>query len=566
MRIILAQKAGFCMGVKRAVELVFKTARKYKNKPVFTLGPIIHNPQVLELLERQGVHILKRPEEAPPDSVVVIRAHGVPPQVKEVLKKRKVTVIDATCPRVIKVQHLIRQFFKKGYKVIIIGEKEHPEVKGLMGYADNQAWVISTPEEIEKLPQAEAILVVAQTTQNEKLFKEMAESIKARYQEVKVFNTICNATHNRQEEVRRLAKLTDAFVVVGGKISGNTRRLAQIAQSCGVKTYHIETEDELPSEEIKQFDTIAVTAGASTPYWLIRRVIYRLEEILASKIPLWWRILYSWLKISLSTNFWAALAGASLAVLGCRLSGIEINKAPFITFFYLWAMHLLNHLTDLKTTYLTDPTRFAFFSRHRFLFTAIGTICIIFALFLSLHQLLAFMFILSLTGLGLIYNVEIPFFKIKLKKLPASKTILVPLTWGMLGSLLPWFLKDIFIPPSSAFLIFLYLSALAFIRTCCYDLLDIQGDQMVGKETLPIVLGEKKSFRLLYILILGFILTSIWLICAYNLPFILLTNAIILISFLIYLWQVEHKHLRPGVLSDALVDGGLILMGLLSLL
>ncbi len=566
MRIILAQKAGFCMGVKRAVELVFKTARQYKNRPVFTLGPIIHNPQVLELLEKQGVHILKRPEEAPPGSVVVIRAHGVPPQVKDILKKREVKVIDATCPRVIKVQLIIRKFFKKGYKVIIIGEKDHPEVKGLMGYADNQAWIISTPEEIENLPPAEAVLVVAQTTQNEKLFKEMAERIKGRYQEVKVFNTICNATHNRQEEVRRLAKLVDVFVVVGGKISGNTRRLAQIAQSCGVKTYHIETEDELPAEEIKQFNTIAVTAGASTPYWLIRRVIYRLEEILASKTPFWWRILYTWLKVLLSTNFWAALAGASLTVLGCRLSGIKINEAPFITFFYLWAMHLLNHLTDLKTASLTDPTRFAFFSRHRLLFITIGIVCIFFALFLSLRRPLAFMFILSLTGLGLIYNVEIPFFKIKFKNLPGSKTILVPLTWGILGSFLPWFLKGIFVIPPSTFLILLYLSTLAFIRTCCYDLLDIQGDQMVGKETLPIVLGEKTSFRLLYILILGLSLASIWLVYIYNFPAIILANAIILIGFLIYLWQVEHKHLRPGVLSDALVDGGLILMGFLSLL
>ena len=274
MNIFLAKKAGFCMGVKRAVDLVFKTARQYKNCSIFTLGPIIHNTQVLHLLEKQGVKVIEDPKQAPPGSVVVIRAHGVPLEIKNKLVQQKVVIIDATCPRVLKVQQLIKQYCQKGYQPIIIGESEHPEVKGLCSYAQNKAWMIGSEEEIKKLPQAQKVLVVAQTTQNERLFKKMAELIKKRYPEVKVFNTVCNSTHERQEEVRKMAKKVEAVVVVGGKMSGNTRRLAQIGSETGLKTYHIETEDELNPEEITKFKTIGVTAGASTPYWLIRRVIF----------------------------------------------------------------------------------------------------------------------------------------------------------------------------------------------------------------------------------------------------------------------------------------------------
>ncbi len=565
MKIVLAKKAGFCFGVKRAVDLVFKTARKYKDRQVFTLGPIIHNPQVLELLERQGVHILERPEQAPAGSIVVIRAHGVPLEVKKRLGQQGAIVIDATCPRVVKVQKIIQQFYKKHYQVVIVGEKEHPEVKGLVSYANNEAWVVTNLEEVEKLPQVEKVLVVAQTTQNERTFEEIAARLKQRYKEVKVFNTVCNATHNRQEEVRRLARQADVFVVVGGRISGNTRRLVQIAQGCGIKTYHIETEAELP-EEIKNFQRIAVTAGASTPYWLIRRVIYRIEDIITQRKPFLWRFFYKFLKSSLSTNFWAALAGASLTILGMRLNKIPLDQAPVITFFYLWAMHLLNHLTDLKNTYITDPTRFGFYRRFFKIFVGIGIGCIAFSLALSATSPMALGCILLLTVLGLLYNVEIPFFKVKLKYLPGSKTIFVPLTWSFLGSFFPFFLKTGVHIPLKAVWSFFYLFGLAFIRTCTYDLVDIQGDQMLGKETLPIVLGERKNFKLLYLLILIFIGINTGCAFAQRRLGLFIPYNLVLAAFFLYLWQIEHKYLRPGLLSDILVDGFLILMGVWALI
>ena len=555
------------MGVKRAVELVFKTARKYKGRQIFTLGPIIHNPQVLNLLEKQGVHVIHSPEEAPAKSVVVIRAHGVPPQVKEKLMRRDVTVVDATCPRVIKVQQIIRQYFQRGYQIIIIGEKEHPEVKGLMGYANNLAWVIDNKEEIENLPKAQRVLVVAQTTQNELLFEQLAAMIKDRYPEVKIYNTVCNSTHERQEEVRQLAKKVEAFVVVGGRMSGNTRRLVQIAKEVGVETYHIETEDELDSEKIKRFSTIGVTAGASTPYWLIRRVIFRLEDILADNIPWWWRIPYKMLKLALLINLWAAMGGTALAIMGCKLNGLYMNRAPFIALFYLWAMHLLNHLTDFEATRFTDPARANFYEKYRFLFLFIGLAAIFISLKLSKPWLLAFWAMLLFSITGLIYNIKIPFLKVKLKGLPGSKTILVPLAWGFLGGIFPLFLQNqinihFYIKP---LLIFIYLSLLAFVRTCCFDLLDIQGDQMVGRETLPIVLGEKNSFKLLYLLTIILIPLTGFLAFKDFFPKELYFYSLILTGFLVYLWQIDHKYLRPGVLPEAIIDGQFILMSMIIL-
>lgn len=553
------------MGVKRAVELVFKTAHTYQDKQIFTLGPIIHNPQVLHLLEKQGVNIINTPEEAPPGSVVVIRAHGVPPQIKERLLSRQVTVVDATCPRVIKVQQIIRQYFQKGYQIIIIGEKAHPEVKGLMGYADNLAWVANNEEEVKALPEAQQVLVVAQTTQNEVLFKQLATMIKNRYPEVKVFNTVCNSTHERQEEVRHLAKKVEAFVVVGGKMSGNTRRLAQIAREAGIKTYHIETEAELNPAEIKTYRTIGVTAGASTPYWLIRRVIFRLEDALADNIPWWWRIPYKTLKFALLTNLWAATGGAALTIMGCKLNGIYINKAPFIAFFYLWAMHLLNHLTDFEATRLTDPARANFYERYRFLFLFIGLAAICISLKLTSPWPLAFFSMILLNITGLIYNIKIPFLKVKLKGIPGSKTILVPLAWGFLAGIFPLFLQDSIYSFTKPIFLFIYLSSLAFVRTYCFDLLDIQGDQMVGRETLPIVLGEKNSFKLLYFLTGILIFLTNFLAFKGFFPKEVYLYSLILTGFLVYLWQMDRKYLRPGVLPEAIIDGQFILMGMISL-
>jgi len=231
------------MGVRRAVEMVLDAPDQNKN-PIFTYGPLIHNPQVLHLLKSKDITVL---DEIPSRGAgtVLIRAHGVPPSAKKKLKEVNFNVIDATCPRVIKVQTIIRKHAKKGYAVIIIGDKNHPEVIGLLGYARDNGFVAGSLQELESLPDFENAIIAAQTTQNTQFFESVKNWAATKHPHYKVFNTICDSTERRQAEVKRLAESVDAVIVVGGRDSGNTRRLAEIARESGKPAYHIESETDL---------------------------------------------------------------------------------------------------------------------------------------------------------------------------------------------------------------------------------------------------------------------------------------------------------------------------------
>ncbi|MBW2600608.1 MAG: 4-hydroxy-3-methylbut-2-enyl diphosphate reductase, partial [Deltaproteobacteria bacterium] len=214
MKIKLAKTAGFCMGVHRAVDMVLDVANSHP-PPIYTLGSLIHNPQVLEILAQKGISILNDPAEAPPGTVV-IRAHGISPQTKEALVDAGFTIIDATCPRVIKVQRIIAKYAGQDYGVIIVGDENHPEVVGLLGFAEGQGYIVNQPSDFAQVPRLENAIIVAQTTQDGKRFEAVVSTVKRRFPNAKVFNTICDSTRERQAEVREMAKGVDAILVVGG--------------------------------------------------------------------------------------------------------------------------------------------------------------------------------------------------------------------------------------------------------------------------------------------------------------------------------------------------------------
>ena len=254
------------MGVRRAVEMVLDAPDQNTN-PIFTYGPLIHNPQVLNLLKSKDISVL---DEIPSrgSGTVLIRAHGVPPSTKEKLKDVNFNVIDATCPRVIKVQTIIRKHAKKGFAAIIIGDKDHPEVIGLLGYARDKGFVVGSMQELEALADFENAIIVAQTTQNTQFFESVKTWAATHHPHYKIFNTICDSTTRRQAEVKRLAEAVDAVIVVGGRNSGNTRRLAEIARESGKPTYHIESEtdlDDIDTDALVAARHVGITAGASTP-------------------------------------------------------------------------------------------------------------------------------------------------------------------------------------------------------------------------------------------------------------------------------------------------------------
>ena len=275
MKLIVAKTAGFCMGVRRAVELALDAPGKQQG-PIYTYGSLIHNPQVLNLMREKGISVLDRiPEKG--SGTVIVRAHGVPKDARKQLDLAGFNVIDATCPRVIKVQTIIDRHTRQGYAAIIVGDKEHPEVVGLLGYAGTHGAVVDSVEELSALPRYDKAIIVAQTTQNTRFFETVRLWAAQNAPHYEVFNTICDSTEKRQREVQQMAETVDALVVVGGKNSGNTQRLAEIGRAAGVPTYHVETDSELELQVLSAAETIGITAGASTPNWIINRV-YRVLE------------------------------------------------------------------------------------------------------------------------------------------------------------------------------------------------------------------------------------------------------------------------------------------------
>ena len=268
----VAAHAGVCYGVERALDLANRAANEAEGRPVHTLGPLIHNPLVVRELEDRGVAMADALEDAA-SGTLVIRAHGVVPRVVDDARRRGLTVLDATCPYVKKVHHAAERLTREGYQVIVVGEPGHPEVEGIMGHAGEGARVISSPGDLDGVELARKVGVVVQTTQTAAALAGVVDALLPRVGELRVVNTICEATQERQDSAAQLASRADVMVVVGGRNSGNTRRLAQICAERCARTHHIEDAGEIEAPWFDGAGLIGVTAGASTPSSHIARVV-----------------------------------------------------------------------------------------------------------------------------------------------------------------------------------------------------------------------------------------------------------------------------------------------------
>src|SRR5215510_13630034 len=278
MEVLLANEYGFCFGVERAVEMVEGALEV--GAPVRTLGPLIHNTQEMQRLECEGVATIQDPAQVSKDEIAVIRAHGVTPQVQAELEKRAARVVDATCPFVTRVQRLAERAAKEGRHVVVAGNPDHPEMIGVVGYAPDNTYVVRDADEVASLPPLHAPLVVSQTTLKLKTFLEVAEAVKAKADaEPQVVNTICSATRDRQDAARALAGLVDVFYIIGGKHSSNSIKLLAVCQEQCPKSYLIETEEEINPADLDGAQRVGVTAGASTPNWLIDQIVKRLRSM-----------------------------------------------------------------------------------------------------------------------------------------------------------------------------------------------------------------------------------------------------------------------------------------------
>ncbi len=281
MQVIRANTAGFCMGVSLALKKLDTAIEQGCEGRICTHGPIIHNPQVLEHYASLGVYCLKPEEKVHSHDCVIVRAHGIPKDEEARLVQSGARIIDATCPKVKKAQLAIAKATQKGHTLLLFGEEDHPEVRGLISYAAHEAVVFDSFEKLRtiKLAPASTYVLASQTTQEGKIFAEMIEYLKGILEHIPVLSTICHATHERQEDIMRIADTVDAVVVVGGKASGNTCRLADVAAAKGVPTWHVETAEELQKENFSLFSRTGLTAGASTPKRLIDDVQSFLESL-----------------------------------------------------------------------------------------------------------------------------------------------------------------------------------------------------------------------------------------------------------------------------------------------
>jgi 4-hydroxy-3-methylbut-2-enyl diphosphate reductase len=276
MEVLLARENGFCFGVKKAVELTEAAAET--GKAVYNLGQVVHNPKISERLSARGVKVIKDPSDAL-DGIVVIRAHGVPPQVRADIESRGLECIDATCSLVLRAQRFTKQLADEGYTVVLLGTPDHPEVIGLVAYAGDNYVVVETEEQWTKLPKMKRAGVVSQSTQPPWAFTALVAHVATISQEMKVYNTVCPVTIKRQAAATELAHQVKTIVVVGGKNSANTRELVNLAKMQGREAYHIESASEIESAWIRGQDRIGLIGGCSTPMDTLLEVKERIEAL-----------------------------------------------------------------------------------------------------------------------------------------------------------------------------------------------------------------------------------------------------------------------------------------------
>lgn len=280
MEVRVAENAGFCFGVKRAMNMAWDELENKTSDNVYSLGPLIHNKQAVDKYKEKGLIEMDSLDKIPSDSKLIIRSHGVGKKIYTESESKNMDIVDTTCPFVKKIHDIVKEFSHKDYKIIIVGNSTHPEIIGINGWCDNEAIIINREEEIDNITfnNNDRYCVVSQTTANLESFDKIVSKLKSKIEDLTVNNTICFATKERQLSATDLAKEVDCMVVIGGKHSSNTQKLVNICKNI-VPTFSIETKEELEKSKLEKFKVAGVTAGASTPDWIIEEVIEYLKEI-----------------------------------------------------------------------------------------------------------------------------------------------------------------------------------------------------------------------------------------------------------------------------------------------
>jgi 4-hydroxy-3-methylbut-2-enyl diphosphate reductase len=572
MKVIVAKTAGFCWGVKRAMDAVLEASARNDGRTVQTLGPLIHNPQALELIGRRGVAVAEAPDQVQ-NGTVVIRAHGIPIQDLRGLKERQargeLKIVNATCPEVAKVHHKIKKWSPKGYFTVILGSHGHAESVAHRSFADSGSVIVSTMAEAEALTdeQLKKVLVVAQTTFTVKDYHLITDYLRGRAGDAVFENTICEDTWMRQDEARNLAQTVDAVVVVGGKASSNTKHLAELARNFGKPVQYVETAAELALDGFSGKETVGVLAGASTPTWLVDEVVDVLEQL--GDGPSRWR---SFLQAAFGSSSLMAI-GAALMTLGVhKWLGLPLGwRYPALVGTYVLTMYLLTPYLDPLGLGTKGPARARFLERHRksLLISAAIAGALMLGLAASLGlKAIGITLAAALAGSAYKRRFQVLGRVLSLRSIPGSKDALVALALATVAVLMPvwqeghpWNLR--------AFAALFLVGVLAFVRTVIYEIRDMQNDQIVGKETLPILLG-KAATKAVLLALLGILLAgTLWLTFENRSQGHPLAVALVLVVCaaypVLYLWLYHERFTAGKTRFELSVDFSFYLVGLLAL-
>ena len=474
-----------------------------KSGPVQTLGPLIHNPQALDLISKRGVSVAASPDKVGTGTVVV-RAHGIPIQDLRGLKQRQedgnLKIVNATCPEVAKVHSKIKKWSPKGYFTIILGSHGHAESVAHRSFADCGSMIIANMEEAQALSdeQLKKILVVAQTTFTVKDYREISLYLQARAQDCILENTICEDTWTRQDEAAQLAQIVDAVVVVGGKASSNTKHLAELAASYGKPVQYVETASEMDLSFFTGSETVGVLAGASTPTWLVEEVVDVLEQI-GDGPGKFTRFMYS----AFGTPLMLAVGAVAMTFGIHAWIGLELSAHyPLITGTYVLSMYLVNPFLDPMGLGAKGPGRARFLERNRKVLLATALLSILVSLGLAWSLgLKALAVVAGASLLGATYRRG--FFsggrRHSLSGIPGSKEVLVAGALSVVAVAMPLW-QGAHPWTARAWAALVLVTGLGFARTVIYDIRDMQNDQVLGRETLPIAIGKRKAKVLLYLL------------------------------------------------------------------
>ncbi len=577
MKILVAETAGFCWGVRRALDQAVDLAKKIDGQ-VQTFGPLIHNAQVLEELKEQNIRTVEQLTDIR-GGTVLVRAHGIRPEIFGQLRATGAEVYDATCPLVRKVQKIITKYADDGYSVVIVGDDHHAEVAGLRGYASDQCFVVANEQEAEYLPFFDKVCVVSQTTQNDDTFARTVEVIKQKARVIRSTNTVCEPTRDHQRETIDLARQVELMVVVGGHHSANTCRLADLAAQEGPRVLHIETEAELKSSDFTGCKAVGVTAGASTPEWMINRVVEKIEALnpeTTSRINTWIKRL---LGILAASNMYAGLGAAALTLsssllLQPPLSRTELTPLMLTAGLFVLAMHTVNRYQE-RSHY----SGWGSFSPRSFqrlqqamLWVGIGalTVALGLAFALGVDQFFA----LAAFGLlGALYGIKIVPLSWarhimgirRLKDLPASRDFGTALGWTVAAGVVPL----LTVGSSSALratgvLGFVFL--LVFLRSALIGVRDVQGDKIMGMETIFKVVGKRRTKTVLISVVAA--LTALLLCLTF--PWRDLSLAGLLFTVVPYIcgvsWLYHQRLLPKGAAGEIIVDGQFLLAGVMALI